>query len=73
MARITGLFARRAYNLEGILCGPLADGTKSRIYLLVNVDKKRDQVISNLEKLYDVYTVTVHEDFDVTGWMSLIR
>ena len=73
MSRITGLFARRAYNLEGILCGPLGDGTKSRIYLLVNVDKKREQVISNLEKLYDVYDVTVHEDFDVSGWMALIR
>ncbi|MCP4682689.1 MAG: acetolactate synthase small subunit [Desulfobacterales bacterium] len=64
MARITGLFARRAYNLEGILCGPTRDASKSRIYLLVNMEKRLQQVIRNLEKLYDVYDISIQEAFD---------
>ncbi|MGL5352690.1 MAG: ACT domain-containing protein, partial [Clostridium sp.] len=38
MSHITGLFARRAYNLEGILCGEVGDGSTSKIYLLVKND-----------------------------------
>lgn len=30
MSHVCGLFARRAYNVEGILCMPLAGGKESR-------------------------------------------
>ena len=40
MSHITGLFTRRAFNLEGILCGKIEDGSKSRMYLLVNDDDR---------------------------------
>ncbi len=33
MANITGLFARRAFNLEGILCAPLPETETSRIFI----------------------------------------
>ncbi len=66
MSHITGLFARRAFNLEGILCGEIEDGSKSRMYLLVKDDDRLEQIIKQIEKLYDVLEVTVREDYDHT-------
>ncbi|MBC8554163.1 MAG: acetolactate synthase small subunit [Candidatus Brocadiales bacterium] len=66
MSHITGLFARRAFNLEGILCGEIEDGSKSRMYLLVNDDNRLEQIIKQIEKLYDVLDITVREDYDHT-------
>ena len=66
MSHITGLFARRAFNLEGILCGEIEDGSKSRLYLLVNDDDRLEQIIKQIEKLYDVIKITVREDYDHT-------
>ncbi|MBW1740586.1 MAG: ACT domain-containing protein [Deltaproteobacteria bacterium] len=66
MSHITGLFARRAFNLEGILCGPIGDGSKSRIYLLVHEDNRLKQVMKHLEKLYDVLEVSLRQDLDHT-------
>ena len=69
MSHITGLFSRRAFNLEGIICGPVGDGTTSRMLLMVNDHHRLDQMIKQLEKLYDVLEVSVrpgHQpvDFD---------
>ena len=66
MSHITGLFARRAFNLEGILCGEIEDGSKSRMYLLVNDDDRLEQIIKQIEKLYDVLEITVRKDYDHT-------
>jgi acetolactate synthase-1/3 small subunit len=66
MSHITGLFARRAFNLEGILCGEIEDGSKSRMYLLVNNDDSLEQIIKQLEKLYDVLSVDLRKDYDHT-------
>ncbi|WP_252404807.1 ACT domain-containing protein, partial [Escherichia coli] len=35
MTHVCGLFARRAFNVEGILCLPIQDSDKSHIWLLV--------------------------------------
>lgn len=70
MSHITGLFARRSFNLEGILCGPLADSSKSSMYLLVNNDELLDQVVKQLQKLYDVLEVNVKEDYDYSVFMN---
>jgi acetolactate synthase I/III small subunit len=64
MSHITNLFARRAFNLEGILCGPIGDGSLSKMYLLVNEQLRLDQVLKQLEKLYDVIEVTLLDDFN---------
>lgn len=64
MSHITGLFARRAFNLEGILCSKIGAGEKSRMYLLVNDDDNLEQIIKQLEKLYDILKVTVHDDYN---------
>ena len=60
MSHVVGLFSRRAYNVEGILCMPVGDGTQSRIWLMVNEDLRLEQMIKQVEKLEDVLTVRRH-------------
>ena len=60
MAHICGLFSRRAYNVEGILCLPLADRTRSRIWLLLDEDQRLEQVVKQVHKLEDVIEVRRH-------------
>ncbi|MDY7031755.1 MAG: ACT domain-containing protein [Thermodesulfobacteriota bacterium] len=62
MSHITGLFARRSYNLEGILCGPTGDGLTSRMYLLIDNTDRLKQIVKNLEKLHDVLEVSFSID-----------
>lgn len=65
MTHICGLFARRAFNVEGILCLPLNGSGKSRIWLLVNDDERLAQMISQVEKLEDVLTITTRQELDI--------
>ncbi|MBW7862445.1 MAG: acetolactate synthase small subunit [Rhodocyclaceae bacterium] len=60
MSHICNLFARRAFNMEGILCMPMADAGRSRIWLLVFEDQRLEQMILQLEKLVDVLSVRRH-------------
>ncbi|MZK50005.1 ACT domain-containing protein [Clostridium beijerinckii] len=71
MSHITGLFARRAFNLEGILCAQIGDGSTSKMYLLVKNNSVLDQIIKQLEKLYDVLEVSVHQDYDQSVFENL--
>lgn len=57
MSHICGLFSRRAYNVEGILCMPMGSGEQSRIWLHVNQDQRLVQMIRQVEKLHDVMDV----------------
>lgn len=66
MSHITGLFSRRGYNLEGILCGAIGEGTTSVMYLLVRMNEQYQQVIRQLEKLYDVIEVKERDEYDHT-------
>ncbi|WJV62000.1 acetolactate synthase small subunit [Pectobacteriaceae bacterium C52] len=60
MSHVCGLFARRAYNVEGIMCMPLPGGKQSRIWLLVQEDQRLSQMINQVEKLEDVLQVRRH-------------
>ncbi len=60
MSHIAGLFARRAFNVDGILCMPVGDGTRSRIWLRVQESARLDQMTRQLEKLIDVEAVRRH-------------
>lgn len=60
MSHVCGMFARRAYNVEGILCMPLNGGGLSRIWLLVNEDERLEQMIKQVQKLEDVREVQRH-------------
>jgi len=54
MSHICGLFSRRAFNVEKILCLPEDSGERSRIWLTVHDDERLDQLVKQLEKLLDV-------------------
>jgi acetolactate synthase-1/3 small subunit len=71
MSHITGLFSRRAFNMEGVLCGRIGDGSLSRMYLLINNDERLEQIVKQLEKLYDVIDVSIHENYDVTVFTKM--
>jgi acetolactate synthase-1/3 small subunit len=60
MSHVVGLFSRRAFNVEGILCLPVGDGHQSRIWLLVNEDARLAQMIRQVDKLEDVIAVRRH-------------
>jgi acetolactate synthase-1/3 small subunit len=62
MSHLCGLFARRGFNVEGILCVPLDDGTCSAVLLLVADDPRNAQIVAQLRKLEDV--MDVHPDPD---------
>lgn len=57
MSHISGLFSRRAFNLEGIVCVPAEDGQTSTILLQVRDSGDLEQIIRQLNKLEDVITV----------------
>jgi acetolactate synthase-1/3 small subunit len=59
MSHITGLFSRRGYNLEGILCGRIGEGQQSRMYLMVEDNDQFEQVVKQLSKLYDVLKIDI--------------
>ena len=60
MSHVCGLFSRRAFNVDGILCMPLPDGETSRIWLRVREGDRLSQVESQLHKLHDVHRVRRH-------------
>ena len=57
MSHVCGLFSRRAYNVEGILCMPIGQGEHSRIWLLVKQDQRLEQMVKQVQKLQDVMDV----------------
>jgi acetolactate synthase-1/3 small subunit len=63
LAHVCGLFARRAYNLEGVMVRPIVGGApgRSRMWLLVNEEDRLQQLIRQTEKLIDVISVEQDE------------
>ena len=62
MSHITGMFSRRGFNIEGIICAPKADEEISRMLLVVDDGPRRMQLIAQIEKLYDVMQVIVRTE-----------
>ncbi|UZP68355.1 acetolactate synthase small subunit [Desulfovibrio mangrovi] len=62
MSHVCGLFSRRAFNVEAILCLPVNGGEVSRIWLLVNEDDRLEQMIRQMRKLQDVHDVRVSSE-----------
>lgn len=60
MSHVVGLFSRRAYNVDGILCLPVGNGQQSRIWLQVNEGIRLPQMIKQLQKLEDVVAIRRH-------------
>ena len=59
LCRISGLFARRNYNLDGVFVSGLTGTSDSRMHLRVKSDERLPQIIKQLEKLYDVRDISV--------------
>ena len=61
--RITGLYAKRCYNIESIHAGPTEVPGVTRITIVSNGDDYlRTQVVAQLEKLYDVRKVELTDE-----------
>ena len=61
MSHICGLFSRRAYNVEGIICIPMEGGLTSKMWLQVNEESKLEQIIKQVNKLPDVLSIVRHD------------
>ena len=72
MSHITGLFARRAFNLEAILCVPVGDGAESRMLLLVDDTPRLEQIRLQLGKLRDVLAVRDRPDLPPDCFARLV-
>jgi acetolactate synthase-1/3 small subunit len=58
LARISGLFARRGFNIDSLAVGESEDPSVSRMTIVVSVDEKPlDQITKQLQKLINVLYV----------------
>ena len=59
LARVAGLFSRRAYNIDSLAVGPTEDEQYSRMTIVVNVEEHGlHQVVQQLDKLINVISIT---------------
>ncbi len=59
LTRISGLFSRRCFNIDGLSVGKTEDEEFSRITVsLIDNDEITNQMIKQLRKLYDVKSIT---------------
>ena len=58
LARVAGLFSRRAYNIERLSVGPTSNPETSKMEIVVNLDGHAlEQVIAQLDKLINVISI----------------
>jgi acetolactate synthase small subunit len=59
LARVSGLFSRRAFNIETLNVGPTEDTAVSKMVIGVAVEgHSLEQVIAQLDKLVSVISIT---------------
>ncbi|MFB6079954.1 MAG: acetolactate synthase small subunit [Haloferacaceae archaeon] len=74
LARISGLFSRRQFNIEGLTVGPIQDEDYARITLVVEeTDPGVEQVKKQLRKLVPVVSVTELEPTAIERELALIK
>lgn len=62
LARVSGLFMRRGFNIDSLTVGETDDPKFSRITITLNGDEYvRDQLVNQLKKLYNIKQVKVLE------------
>jgi len=59
LARITSMFARRAFNIHSLAVGPTEDPSRSRITIVVD-GPEMEQIVKQLHKLINTIKVTEH-------------
>lgn len=66
LARVSGLFARRGFNIESLAVGVTEDETMSRITIVADGDSRTiEQVEKQLNKLIDVIKVRTQESEEI--------
>jgi acetolactate synthase-1/3 small subunit len=75
LARVAGLFSRRAYNIDSLAVGPTENPDISRMTIVVNVESHSlEQVIRQLDKLVNVIAIEeMHESSSVQIELLLVR
>ena len=63
LARISGLFSRRGFNIESLAVGPTENPEVSRMTIVINVDRlPLEQVTKQLNKLINVLKIVELDD-----------
>lgn len=59
LTRVSGLFARRGYNIESLTVSPTDDPSESRMTIGVNVVSAQalEQIVKQLNKLIEVHKI----------------
>ena len=58
LARVAGLFSRRAFNIDSLNVGPTENPTISKMIIVVGVEgHSLEQVIAQLDKLISVISI----------------
>lgn len=75
LARVSGLFMRRGFNINSLTVGETDDPKFSRITIVINGDEYvREQLINQLKKLHNVRRVKLmQEDASVERELMLIK
>ncbi len=75
LSRVSGLFSRRAYNIDSVTVGATADPRYSRMTVVCNGDKMiLEQITNQLNKLVDVRDIKVLvPDNSVTRELILVK
>ncbi len=73
LARVSGLFAARGYNIETLTVAPLPDTNRSRITIVTKGSERiLEQISKQLHKLIPIYKVVEHEEM-VEKEMVLVK
>lgn len=75
LARISGLFARRGYNIDSLAVGETENPTVSRMTIVVSVEgQPLEQIIKQLDKLINVLSIAeLPHDDSVERELALIK
>lgn len=75
LARISGMFSRRGFNIESLAVGPTQDAAVSRMTIVVKVQAKPlEHIIGQLDKLINVLHVEeIERDGGVSRELLLVK
>jgi acetolactate synthase-1/3 small subunit len=74
LARISGMFARRGYNIHSLAVGPTEDDRVSRLTIVVGTEAVQlEQIVKQLNKLVHVLKITELGDDAVERELQLVK
>lgn len=75
LTRVSGLFARRGYNIESLTVSPTDDPAESRMTIGVVVESAQalEQIVKQLNKLIEVHKIVELDSNAVTRELVLVK